>query len=276
MKHKPYDQEYYREEMLVYMAEKHFEKASQWLLGNWFFNSQFFLLEKWIHPKNYFGATWEEYYSAGFGQSRDSEELAESNFRVALRELGGESETVIVVNASHWAVGWVEWIAIHESDLKSIVKANMLKAYVEDIYALLDEDDFSDLESEHRQKELEAELDDPVDQDRYERLIYNDIYDHDSSSLNYDLISEIKGNIWLHELPTERLEDDEGNIYEKWSSPLCDDGQICRNCQYIKYDGYRCIDTHEFFCENCISMDPTLKVIDTNQTVLFTKKEQTM
>lgn len=39
-----------------------------------------------------------------------------------LRELGGESETVRVVRESHWAVGWVEWIAIHESDIEESVQ----------------------------------------------------------------------------------------------------------------------------------------------------------
>ena len=65
-------------------------------------------LKRWTRPRDYFGAEWSRYYSAGLGQSRDSDCLEQSNFAVMLHELGGESDTVIVVRESHWAVGWVE------------------------------------------------------------------------------------------------------------------------------------------------------------------------
>ncbi|MEH2569789.1 hypothetical protein [Bradyrhizobium sp. AZCC 2289] len=37
-----------------------------------------------------------------------------------LKALGGESETVIVVRETHYLVGWVEWIAIHQDDEKAL------------------------------------------------------------------------------------------------------------------------------------------------------------
>ena len=37
-----------------------------------------------------------------------------------LTALGGETDTVIVVRETHWAVGWVEWIAIHQDDEKAL------------------------------------------------------------------------------------------------------------------------------------------------------------
>ena len=73
-------------------------------------------LERWKMPRDYSGAEWPDYYSSGVGRSRDSDCLEESNFHSMLAALGGESDTVQVVRESHWAVGWVEWIAIHESD----------------------------------------------------------------------------------------------------------------------------------------------------------------
>jgi hypothetical protein len=97
-------------------------------------------LERWTMPKDYFGAEWPEYYSSGVGRSRDSDCLEESNFDAMLAELGGESETVQVVRESHWAVGWVEWIAIHESDEKALRAADGLLKSLED-YPVLDEDD---------------------------------------------------------------------------------------------------------------------------------------
>jgi hypothetical protein len=75
-------------------------------------------LKRWTMPSHYFGATWEEYYLAGFGRSRDSDCLEENNFVEALAALGDESETVIVARVGLWAVGWVEWIAVNESDEK--------------------------------------------------------------------------------------------------------------------------------------------------------------
>ena len=104
-------------------------------------------LERWTMPRYYFGAEWPEYYSAGVGRSRDSSCLEESNFEAMLAELGGESDTVQVVRESHWAVGWVEWIAIHESDEKSLRAADAMQERLED-YPILDEDDFSSREHE--------------------------------------------------------------------------------------------------------------------------------
>jgi hypothetical protein len=100
-------------------------------------------------PKNlsYVGASWPDYYSSGVGQSRDSDALERSNFAVMLRELGGETETVIVVRESHWAVGWVKWIAIHESDSAALTIADAQKARLED-YPILDEDHCSDVEQD--------------------------------------------------------------------------------------------------------------------------------
>jgi hypothetical protein len=104
-------------------------------------------LERWKMPESYFGAEWPEYYSSGVGRSRDSDCLEESNFHSMLAALGGESDTVRVVRESHWAVGWVEWIAIHESDEKSLRAADGLRQNLDD-YPVLDEDDWSRREDE--------------------------------------------------------------------------------------------------------------------------------
>lgn len=98
-------------------------------------------------PSHYAGETWPDYYSAGVGQSRDSDALERSNFATMLQLLGGESETVIVVRESHWAVGWIEWIAIHDSDTAALAIADEAKGRLED-YPVLNEDDFSEREME--------------------------------------------------------------------------------------------------------------------------------
>ena len=104
-------------------------------------------LKRWSMPDSYFGAVWPAYYSAGVGQSRDSSCLEQSNFAAMVRELGGESDTVQIVRESHWAVGWVEWIAIHQDDEKALAIADEQIERLND-YPVLDESDFSEREHE--------------------------------------------------------------------------------------------------------------------------------
>ena len=102
-------------------------------------------LERWKYPKDYFGAEWYDYYSAGVGQHRDSDCAEQSNFDAMLKLLGGESETVQVVRENHFLVGWVEWIAIHQDDEKALKIADDAISSLED-YPLLDEEDYSQRE----------------------------------------------------------------------------------------------------------------------------------
>lgn len=101
-------------------------------------------LKRWTRPDSYWGEEWPEYF-VFLGQHRDSDALSRSNFECGLRELGGESETVIVVRERHWAVGWVEWIAIHESDEDALQNADEMACSIES-YPVLDESHFSELE----------------------------------------------------------------------------------------------------------------------------------
>jgi hypothetical protein len=107
-------------------------------------------LKRWAMPSDYFGTVWPAYYSSGVGRSRDSADLEESNFAAMLKALGGESETVDVVRESHWAVGWVEWIAIHQDDEKTLRIADDLMSQLED-YPVLDETDYLEREYETAQ-----------------------------------------------------------------------------------------------------------------------------
>lgn len=121
-------------------------------------------VREWKHPSNYIGVTWEGWYSAGFGRSRDSDALEESNFQVALAQLEklntelpipegckvsdmNSCDSVTVVSENHWAVGWVEWIAIHSSNTAALAKARELCESAND-YPALNEDHWSNLEYE--------------------------------------------------------------------------------------------------------------------------------
>ena len=103
-------------------------------------------LKMWSMPSDYAGEVWPAYY-VGLGIHRDSSRVARSNFDVFLRELGGESETVHVVREGHWAVGWVEWIAIHQDDETACEIADEMLCALDD-YPVLDDTHLSELENQ--------------------------------------------------------------------------------------------------------------------------------
>lgn len=147
------------------------------------------LLNKWTMPDNYFGAKWGGYY-VFLGQHRDSDVLERSNFRSALEAIGGESEHdngVQVVREGHWAVGWVEWIAIPAGPSVALAKANEIMSRLED-YPVVNEDDLSELEHEEANEVWE------MCYDWRERMEYirehrEQFYFHDFS----DLMSVVRG-----------------------------------------------------------------------------------
>jgi hypothetical protein len=92
------------------------------------------------------GAEWPEMY-VFLRSSRDADALTRSNFESALREIGGETDTVQVIEENHWAVGWVSWIGIHESDVRALRTADAIAEALED-YPVVDEEDFARVEME--------------------------------------------------------------------------------------------------------------------------------
>jgi len=113
-------------------------------------------LKRWTLPKNYFGAHWCGFYCF-LSRHRDSGCLDRANFDAGLKAIKSvvrkesvsedlwEMATVQVVRENHWAVGWVEWIAIHESDNATLELADSILAKL-DNYPVLDENLFSEYE----------------------------------------------------------------------------------------------------------------------------------
>lgn len=102
-------------------------------------------------PSNYAGEVWPDFY-VFLARHRDSDCLANSNFEKGLEAIGGErtdeetdSPLVTVVRESHWAVGWVEWIAIQADESDTLRKADEIAAALES-YPVLDDSDFSERE----------------------------------------------------------------------------------------------------------------------------------
>lgn len=154
-------------------------------------------IQKWTRPSHYVGAEWPDYY-VFLGQNRDSDALTRSNFRVGLEALGGETgevwveelgkdiDSIAVIHESHWAVGWVEWIAIHESNTEAITKANEMLEQLES-YPILDESDFSALENEECEQVWTGCY------DAKERIRYFRNHSYTADSLS-DLLSAVRGN----------------------------------------------------------------------------------
>lgn len=157
----------------------------------------------WTHPDCYLGATWDGWYSAGFGQSRDSDALERSNFETASKELLkladtlstethdipsalDEESSVQIVRENHWAVGWVEWIAIHSSNTAAIARAQELCKRAND-YPVLDEENFSRIEDDDCEQTW-RECFDPS-----ERIAYFRCHSYTASSLA-DLIRAMRGD----------------------------------------------------------------------------------
>lgn len=112
-------------------------------------------LTKWTRPSCYIGATWEGYYVAPVTRNRDSSDLENSNWDAQwkiLKELQKDipdcdEYSPVVVSENHWACGWVEWVAIHESNVEAIREAERIAERLES-YPVLDETDFSNREME--------------------------------------------------------------------------------------------------------------------------------
>lgn len=75
-------------------------------------------------------------------RNRDSDILDESNFEAALKQLGGESDTVEIHRFGHWANGWFEIILADPQHGDALVE---MQKSLED-YPLLDEEDHSQRE----------------------------------------------------------------------------------------------------------------------------------
>lgn len=117
-------------------------------------------LKPYERPGHYFGATWEGWYPV-LGQTRDSDTLTRSNYRVALARLrevakGHETDhedpterlqTVLDTRCNHWACGWIETIYVWAGDDAAVEAADSLLESLEG-YPVLCEEDWGNLESE--------------------------------------------------------------------------------------------------------------------------------
>lgn len=81
---------------------------------------------------------------APVGLNRDSGELEQSNFAVAIKMLGGESDQVQIHRFGHWACGWFEIIIVDPDSDKVSILTDMENSLSD--YPVLDEEDYSQRE----------------------------------------------------------------------------------------------------------------------------------
>lgn len=133
-------------------------------------NTELRAIRPWERPDSWAGKPWDGWF-VGLSRTRDSDILTESNFYVFLdalralpevtvddtknalqsyrteREDWTEVNTVMIVPESHWACGWIDWIAIHPKNEAAIKLADEMLCRLDD-YPALDEDDWSRREDE--------------------------------------------------------------------------------------------------------------------------------
>jgi hypothetical protein len=88
----------------------------------------------------------QSWFVAPVGRNRDSGPLDESNFAVALKILGGKSETVEIHRFGHWGPGWFEIILVSPDSI-AFTEAERIECSLSD-YPVLDDMDFSERESD--------------------------------------------------------------------------------------------------------------------------------
>jgi hypothetical protein len=116
---------------------------------------------------------------AGFGITRDSDPLEQSNYGAAMREalaLAGSSWTevadlgapwrdddddegqcpIAVAHFGHFAVGWIDELVVRRErvDLRTLI--NDLRTYVDEQYPVLDEQDYSEREWKENHPEADG------------------------------------------------------------------------------------------------------------------------
>ena len=93
---------------------------------------------------NYLGELPEKSLLVVLTRNRDSDCLSESNWECALKELGGESETVEIHRFGHWACGWWEALCVKAGSESEKIGAEIESSLSD--YPVLNDEHFSELE----------------------------------------------------------------------------------------------------------------------------------
>jgi hypothetical protein len=112
-------------------------------------------LKKWQSDSNYVGTEFTAYYIVACKADTDLTVLQESNFAVALEELGGASETVVCATFKHFCCGYFDLLLIHELDDVALQIADDIADRLAN-YPVLDDDDYSERELNRYDDEINS------------------------------------------------------------------------------------------------------------------------
>lgn len=101
------------------------------------------ILEVWTLPSDYAGHSPTGDYLI-YSRTRDSEIIEDVNFTRILEDLSEMDDEVYSFTASHWAVGWVEYIIVPADASTAVIeKAEEIVSALSD-YPIYDEDAVSE------------------------------------------------------------------------------------------------------------------------------------
>lgn len=123
---------------------------------------------RYKRPANYLGPDWDDYYAVA-NQSRDSDALERANFRAWVQDMESCFELYYdedtspldiddvfhVIRDSHWAVGWIETLYVHENAPEELL--DQVRDNLESLrdHPILDEDLLTEMEMEAQEEYLE-------------------------------------------------------------------------------------------------------------------------
>lgn len=113
-------------------------------------------MPKWEHPDSYFGTEFPGWYIL-YSRCRDSHRIANCNYETIVTQLNadeswegdeppepGTEPSVISASFNHWAVGWLEFILVHEQSPKLQQAQEIYDALSN--YSILDEEALGEME----------------------------------------------------------------------------------------------------------------------------------
>lgn len=147
-------------------------------------------LQKYERPNSYIGPDYYEYF-VFLVQHRDSDTLTRANWKAATIELGKiakeNEETWQIIRDSHWAVGWIEFLYIHESAEEILKAADQMQKSIEQ-YPVLNEEIWSEIE-ENEANEIWINCYDAKERLEYIRKYRSQFEFHDFA----DIRANVKG-----------------------------------------------------------------------------------
>ena len=110
------------------------------------------MMELWERADNYMGPDFSDYFLL-YSTCRDSEVMNRANYEAIKSEFKAKDfklkKGVIIEGASHWAVGWVEYILIHKGNKRLVELGHKIREALDD-YPVYDDSLFYEMAHQER------------------------------------------------------------------------------------------------------------------------------